>query len=91
MEAFDNDFRKSADYRTWTAAIRAEHPRLPDYLVDCAIMCHMSDRQAYKSHKHTPAPTRKPFSTHVLEGAVSISSPKEKTDDDILHHIPESC
>lgn len=83
--ALDEAFRQSTDYKEWMDAILKEHPRLPKYLAECAIMCHLADPQAYKKLKNAPpAPPPKPPTDTVIEGAVSISPPPIKDDSSIV-------
>jgi hypothetical protein len=84
--ALDEAFRQSTDYKEWMDSIMREHPRMPKYLAECAIMCHLADPQAYKKLKNAPIPERKPLNpaSTVIEGAVSISPPPIKDDSSIL-------
>ncbi|EFJ42698.1 hypothetical protein VOLCADRAFT_97121 [Volvox carteri f. nagariensis] len=36
------DFKRSEEYKVWHAAIKSEHPQLPDYLIDIAIATYRS-------------------------------------------------
>ena len=83
--ALDEAFRQSTDYKQWMDAIMKEHPRLPKYLAECAIMCHLACPQAYKTLKNAPpSPPPKPPVSTVIEGAVSISSAPIKNDSSIV-------
>ena len=49
MPNLDTEFRRSEEYKQWVKAIKADHPTLPDYLVEMAIFTHLADPQGYKA------------------------------------------
>ena len=49
------EYKQSAEYKAWAAAIAAEAPHLPEYLIDLAIAFHKMDPKLYR--KKFPAPT----------------------------------
>jgi hypothetical protein len=46
---FDNEYRKSNDYKTMMSFIKNINPHLDDYLCEMCIMSHLSNPKAYKT------------------------------------------
>lgn len=76
MPALDTAFRRSDTYKQWVTAIRADHPNLPQYLVDMAIYTHLNEPQIYKQYcknRARPAVEKKAEQAIVeIAGAVSV-------------------
>jgi hypothetical protein len=73
---FDNEFRKTNDYKEMMAFILNINPHLPEYLCEMCIMSHFANPKAYKT-RDKPKPvevTEKPQSIYQL---VEIISPLE--------------
>ena len=51
------EYKQSAEYKAWAAAIWAEAPHLPEYLVDMAIAFHKMDPKLYR--KKFPATVKR--------------------------------
>lgn len=83
MQAIDESFRESSEYREWMEAIIKHKPNIPKYLAECAIMCHLADKQAYKGLKNAPMPFVKPFESTEIKG-VKILPPEEINNDSNL-------
>src|SRR5687767_4678367 len=78
FKGITQEYRRTEEYQSWYAAIKADFPQLPQYLVDMAIACHKTDPQAYKKVKgadrNAPAPSRAPAAQEqvVVDGAVQV-------------------
>lgn len=78
---FDEDYRASDEYKGWVAAIKADYPNMPLYLIEQAIIAHKTDPQAYKKDKDA----KKVFATapkarvnehpEIVKGAITIEDP----------------
>lgn len=82
VQALDESFRQSIEYKTWMSEILKAHPRMPTYVAECAIMAHLGDPKAYRTLKNAPPPQHKAPETTVIEGSINISPPEIKG----LHH-----
>ncbi len=72
---FDNEFRKTDDYKQMMAFIRNINPHLPEYLCEMCIMSHFSNPKAYKmKDKPKVEVTEKP---QTIYQSVEIISPIE--------------
>ena len=72
---FDNEFRKSDDYKQMMAFIRNINPHLPEYLMEVCIMSHFSSPKAYKTRdKPKVEVAEKPIAIYQ---SVEIISPLE--------------
>ena len=74
MASITMEYRKSAEYQTWSGHILAENPSMPLYLVELAIASHISHPLAYRDKKlarPTPPNVKKEEFT-VVEGAVGV-------------------
>ena len=72
---FDNESRKSNDYKTMIAFIKDINPHLPEYLMEVCIMAHLSNPKAYKM-KDKPK-TEITEKTPTIYQTVEIISPLE--------------
>ena len=74
---FDNEFRKTNDYKEMMAFILNINPHLPEYLCEMCMMSHFANPKAYKM-KDKPKPkvevTEKPTTIYQ---SVEIISPLE--------------
>jgi hypothetical protein len=77
--SFDETYRTSAEYKDWYALIKVDHPLLPDYLIDLAIISHKVNPLSYKNeYKETkekaklPPKKRQPRKEFVVPGAVQV-------------------
>lgn len=79
--SFNEEYRATDEYKGWVAAIRADYPNLPLYLVEQAILAHKTDPQAYKKDKQARqvfanAPkARVNEKPQIVEGAIAIEDP----------------
>lgn len=81
MFEFNEAYRATDEYKQWVAAIKADYPNLPLYLVEQAILAHKTDPQAYKKDKNAKqifanAPkSRVNEKPQIVEGAITIEDP----------------
>jgi hypothetical protein len=73
----DLDYKKSAQYKEWYAAIKADNPGLPEYLADLAISFHLKNPKAYREHRNVPLTPPAPPKHTTLDGAVGVYNPED--------------
>lgn len=90
MAGITLEYKKSDEYKEWYSAIKAEHPELPDLLVDYAIAFHKGHPKAYKAYskqhgKEPPKPrTAAGPKQFVVEDAVKVYDPEEAPPADMV-------
>lgn len=80
MSGITLEYKKSDEYKEWYSAIKAEHPELPDLLIDYAIAFHKGNPKAYKVYSKQPKEQPKPRTgpkQFVVDDAVKVYDPEE--------------
>jgi hypothetical protein len=90
MSGITVEYKRSDEYKEWYSLIKAEHPTLPDLLIDYAIAFHKSNPKAYKeygkkSDNRDILGVRGPKQTHfTVDDAVKVYDPDEAPKADVI-------
>lgn len=89
FKGITHEYRQTDEYKSWLSHIKSDYPKMPDYLIEMAIINHKFDPKAYqRAYKESklsqpPALVRTTSDLEIL-GAIKVYSGVDDPDLPIL-------